>query len=159
MAIFTEEGYVNPIHVVKVRDVVKGSMLDLTNGSTVRVNHRGSGEVAAHLDPVVPAQPGFEVLNITKENGGLHKLLENENIPIVAWRIDSSVLSGCGWPHPITVNCADITDVPQYIRSPDGRVFESGNPEVYKDLDTLLNYLDARDEREAKEEEKRKEKV
>jgi hypothetical protein len=84
MWIETKDGYVNSDHVVEISSDYAGekSILHLVGGKTV-VAQADPFELAPQLNPVIPANPGFEVLYVN--DPGREPVFSRE--PIIAWSV------------------------------------------------------------------------
>ena len=96
MTISTDDGYVNPAHVVKITyDDNDKTMLHLTDG-TKQTTHIDVDEVAHMLvpDPVIPSQPGFSLLTAVRGHDGF--FFQCIQDIVIAWSITSK-RSSANW--------------------------------------------------------------
>jgi hypothetical protein len=125
MWILTSDGYVNSDHVVEIKGAHKGSVLHLVNGKTVVVR-QDDYDLAYGLNPVIPAQPGFEVLYLY-EPGDEPPFGRD---PVIAWRIDADAHSS---QIAVTPAGSSLGSQRIAILYPDGQVYvpeESTYPNI-----------------------------
>jgi hypothetical protein len=99
--------------IVTMRSVGRGveaaTVAKLRDGSTVEF-WQDTDRISSMLDPVIPAQPGFELLRVWLGENGLVEVIADS---VIAWRVNAYGVT------PITVHGFDEDSA---IKQPTGRV-------------------------------------
>jgi hypothetical protein len=135
MWIPTLEGYVNSDHVVDMSTNVRGdTLLHLVNGKTaVSSGASDTDQIAAGLNPIIPAQPGFEVLYLNYP--GEEPAFTRE--PVIAWCVNPFDVSGVVAVTPEWSTLRSSNGVA--ILYPDGQVYSISNERTFSNVDEWVD--------------------